>query len=99
MAEKIEAQSNVPPIWSLDQGDNNRWSTEERKEEIEAVLYCKGPVVLHELEMSIGYEGFLAVCREMVSREVRSTAQFLEVLDCLEGEEVRNWVEEMLKTK
>lgn len=99
MAEKIEAQSNVPPIWNLDRGDNDRWSTEERKVEIEAVLYRKGPVVLHKLEMSIGYEGFLAVCREMVLREVRSTAQFLEVLGCLEGEEVRKWVEEMLKTK
>ncbi len=96
MAEKIEAQSNVPSIWGFDRGG---WSTEERAKEIEAVLHCKGPVVLHELAMSIGHESFLAVCREMVLREVRSTAQFLEVLGCLEGEEVANRVEKMLKTR
>jgi aminopeptidase N len=62
-------------------------------------LYSKGPVLLHELAERIGRERFLDWCSELMRQEVRSTAQALEVLTALEGEEVAQWFRGLLMSR
>jgi len=92
MRKKI---SGTRPIWGI----NREGSSVDESREIEIALYSKGPVLLNELSEKIGNTHFLALCREMVCRDVASTRQMLALLEEHEGKEISVWFEEMLKTR
>lgn len=93
LRNKAGAIPGTAPIWGFNRVDR---STQEKSQEIQILLYNKGPVLLHELATKIGNDSFLALCREVVSQEVRRTGQLLEILRYLEGDVVKNWFEEGL---
>jgi hypothetical protein len=94
LAEKSKAMLGSSPIWGLERND---YSTKEKMQEIETVLYSRGPVLLHRLSTKIGQENFLVLCQEMISQNAKSTVQFLEVIGRLEGENAKHWMESTLK--
>jgi hypothetical protein len=96
IGRKTVQAEGTPPIWGLDRSD---FSSDERSREIRMALYSKGPVLLHELAERIGRERFLDWCSELMRQEVRSTAQALEVLTALEGEEVAQWFRGLLMSR
>ncbi len=58
------------------------------------MLYNKGPVLLHKLEAKIGNDKFIALLRELIRSDVSSTDEFLNVVERVEGIEVRQMLEE-----
>ncbi|RPI24339.1 MAG: hypothetical protein EHM61_17400 [Acidobacteria bacterium] len=78
---------NAPPIWGLDRSDKAA----------QAVLYRKGPLLLHDLEEKIGKDGFQHFLAALVSRKVSSTDQFLTTLQEQTSKAVRDQFEERLK--
>jgi hypothetical protein len=93
---KREQGEGTHPIWGFDRSD---YSSDERSREIRMVLYSKGPVLLHELAERVGRVRFFNWCRELVQREVNSTAKALDVLGELEGDEVREWFGDALRSR
>ncbi|MBD3232449.1 MAG: hypothetical protein GF315_01855 [candidate division Zixibacteria bacterium] len=57
------------------------------------ILYNKGPVLLHKLAVKIGNERFIALLKELIKTNVGSTAEFLNVVERMEGIEVRQMLE------
>jgi hypothetical protein len=93
---KRRQSEGTHPIWGLDRSD---FSSDEQSREIRMVLYNKGPVLLHELAERIGREQFFSWCRELVKREVNATDRALDVLGELQGDTVRNWLREALRSR
>lgn len=61
-----------------------------------SVLYDKGCILLHELELEIGKDAFLKLLKELTKNKVSSTDQFLEALKDLSTAKVSNKFEEEL---
>ena len=95
IVDKDAAVKNIPPIWGFD-----RNSTEASKgpDIIEANLYCKGPLLLHQLSSRIGDEAFKLLCNEMVRTSVSSTESFLSLLEKNHGSKTRTWFEDLLRS-
>ena len=83
------------PLWGFDRSDT---TTAEKLALVEAQLYDKGPLLLHELAERTGSRRFFDLCRAMQWSEVRTTAHFLDLLEEVEDHATRLWMEEMLKT-
>lgn len=81
-------------LWGFDRADT---TTAEKQAQVEAQLYDRGPLLLHDLAERIGYRRFVDLCRAMQWSEVRSTAHFLDLLEELEDRATRLWMEEALK--
>lgn len=96
LSGKLEGIQNIPPIWDFNRNDR---STPKKREEIEKILYSKGPVLLYELEEKIGKVKFLEFCRRLVANNITSTEGLLKILGNLEGDEVKIWFEILLKTR
>ena len=94
LAAKQETCVNSSPIWGVDRADI---STENKRKSIEIALYKKGPLILAELEDLIGKENFKLVCREMISRGINTTRQFLDLLREIESDSICQWMEMRLK--
>ena len=94
--ERLEGIQNIPAIWGFNRNDR---STPKKREEIEKILYSKGPVLLYELEEKIGKVNFLEFCRRLVANNITSTEGFLKISGNLEGDEVKIWFETLLKTR
>jgi aminopeptidase N len=84
-----------PPIWGFDRNDR---ATPEKSQAVEAILYSKGPVLLHLLEQRIGRDKFNAVCKEMVESNTSSTEDFLNLLLKNHGTALRDWFEDLLRS-
>lgn len=86
---KEKASQNTPAIIGFDRNDAAAT----------LVLYSKGVVLLHELYERIGHDGFMELCKERILRNILSTHDLLDLIENQEGSQVREWFEEMLKTK
>ena len=95
IADKHAAVRNIPPIWGFDRNNTN---ASEGPDIIEANLYNKGPLLLHQLSSRIGDEPFRLLCNEMVRTSVSSTGSFLRLLEKSHGSNIRTWFEELLKS-
>ena len=82
------------PLWGFDRTDT---TTAEKLALVEAQLYDKGPLLLHELAERTGHRRFIDLCRAMQWSEVHTTAHFLDLLEEVEDTPTRTWMEEMLK--
>lgn len=95
---RIEAKKSIlaekPPIWGFDRNDR---TTPEKSDAVEAILYSKGPILLHLLEQRIGRDDFHSLCKEMVRSSISSTKDFLNLLRKNYGIEFRDWFEDLLR--
>ena len=81
-----EAQQ-AKPIWGLDRSDRTA----------QATLYRKGPVLLSHLEARLGEPAFRQLLAVLVSRQVRTTEQYLATLEELTSAALRQSFEQELK--
>lgn len=92
ISNKAANMETVPPVWDFDR-QNADYSL------VNEVIYNKGPVLLSELEETIGQQAFLDFCRQLIHQQVITTAAFLEVLKQQQGENTASWFEQMLKNR
>jgi aminopeptidase N len=95
IADKNAAVKNIPPIWGF---DRNNMKASEGPDIIEANLYSKGPLLLHQLSSRIGDEAFKLLCHEMIRTSVSSTDSFLSLLEKNHGGQIRTLFEDLLKS-
>ena len=89
---KKETLEETPPIWGFDRmGEDN--------EIVHQVLYNKGPIILNELEEIIGYKEFVKFCSKLITNNISSTSELLELLKTTNGKDVAKSFEKMLKTR
>ena len=86
IGEKRKKSKDLPAIKGINRMDKNANS----------VLYDKGCILLHELELEIGNDKFLQLLKQLTIKKVNSTEQFLKVLTDLSGAEVSKKFEEKL---
>ncbi|HJV77707.1 MAG TPA: M1 family aminopeptidase [Paludibacter sp.] len=79
---------NTPPIFGIDRNAPEAY----------VVLYEKGSLILHELEQKIGKEQFIELLREVVNGKVKTTSNFLELVEKKISVDVRQWLENKIKT-
>jgi hypothetical protein len=91
---KRERVSNAAPVWGFDRSDT---ATPEKKNAVDRILYDKGPLLLHDLSERIGSQRFLELCRGMLWSGVNETGHLLDLLEELEDNPVRQWMENRLK--
>jgi len=96
LAKKRENLKGSTPIWEF---DRNKTETEMDAENVNEVLYNKGPVLLYELEKEIGKERYIELCKILFEKNINTTSEFLEALKLAEGENVSFWFKKMLKTR
>jgi hypothetical protein len=53
--------------------------------------------LLNELEEKIGNENFLKLCKARISKNIKNTSDFLDLLKDSEGQEIADWFEQSLK--
>ena len=83
---------DTPPILGFDRNGAD-WRIANR------VLYDKAPVLLAELEQRMGKEVFLTFCRELLTGDVMTTAQFLERLAGVSDPETTAWFRQQLESR
>jgi aminopeptidase N len=90
-AEKVaayrEASTDAPPIRGL----------ARHHEQAFATLYRKGPVLLADLEASIGRDAFLRFLRALADRKMTSTAECLDTLEEVVSADARAQLERGLE--
>ncbi len=91
---KREQANGTPPLWRFNRTDT---TTPEKQETVTAMLYHQGPILLNELADRIGNRQFIDLCRGMQWSGVQFTGHFLDLLEELEGKDVRGWMEAVLK--
>ena len=79
LARYRKASDGTPPVRGLDRGEEVAYT----------VLYQKGPVLLAELEQTIGREAFLRFLRARVEDEVNTTEECLNTLARVVSPEAR----------
>jgi len=57
---------------------------------IAPMLYNKGPLILNELEVRIGNPRFMNLLKTVAGRKVASTAEFMSLVEELEGKDARD---------
>jgi hypothetical protein len=82
------------PLWEFHRAGG---TTPEKQAAVERILYDKGPLLLHELAVKIGYTRFFELCRAMLWSGVTTTRHFLDLLEEVEDAPVRQWMEERLR--
>lgn len=84
--------ADTPPIWGFNRlGENFRM--------VQKVLYNKGPVLLYELEQEIGTTEFEKFCSKLITNEVSTTSELLQLLEASNGNDVSENFEKMLRTR
>jgi len=96
LENKRQNAADTAPIWGFERWDR---STPEKQQEIQAVLYDKGPVLLAELEERLGSETFLAACRDLAGHVEKNTSLLLEVISSRGGRDVASWFETQLRIR
>jgi hypothetical protein len=89
LSNKEEESKNTTSVWGFDRnGDKNR----------EAILYSKAPILLNKLNQKIGNEKFRRLCKNMISKDISTTKDFLKELTKISNENIAGWFKNMLKT-
>lgn len=83
-----ERSQNTPAIWRLNRDDPNAYN----------VLYQKGALILTEFEEKVGKEPFFEFLRLVRKENVRTTADFLSLTEQHFSKELRDWLDDKLKT-
>lgn len=83
-----EWSQNTPAIWGLNRDDPKAYT----------VLYQKGALILTEFEQKVGTEQFFEFLRLVRKEKVRTTADFLSLTEQHFSKELRDWLENKLKT-
>jgi hypothetical protein len=78
----------TPAIWGLGR-DNPKAYT---------VLYQKGALILTEFEQKVGKDSFFAFLRLVRKNNAKTTKDFLALCEQHFSKELRNWIEDKLKT-
>ncbi len=87
---------DTTPIWGFDRSNT---TTEQQRSEVEAILYSKGPLLLHELAERVGRSAFLDWCRALVSHSITTTDAALALLREQTGTATGEWFEEVLRQR
>ena len=85
---KRRACAGLPPLWEFD-----RHGPEARP-----IMENKGVVLLAELEGFLGRDPFEKLCRDLATRNVGQTAQFLDLLEARAGKSVREAFQRRMMT-
>jgi hypothetical protein len=83
-----ERAKNTPPIWGIDRNDSRAYS----------VLYEKGALILNELEQKMGKQQFIRLLKIAATAKVKTTNEFLDIMEMNFSKEIRQWMEQKLKT-
>lgn len=78
---------NTPPIWGLSR-DNPQ---------AQVVLYQKGALILYELSQKVGEEKFFGLLRVASAGKIRTTDEFLLLVEKTLSRDVRDWLVDKLK--
>jgi len=89
---KRETIEDTPPIWGLDRMG-------EDTEIVHQVLYDKGPIILYEMENIIGRKDFVKFCNKLITNNISSNSELLELLETTNGKDVVESFKKMLKTR
>ncbi|GEM_PF-5653996 len=91
MKRKIGFLSRIkfPPLYNLDMESSFAYP----------VLFNKGPVILYNLEKKIGRPKFMKLLQTLIKDKVGSTDKFLEVLENLDGKDIRMEVQKEIYGK
>lgn len=90
--EKRKNSRGTPPIQGFDR-NGAKW------QDVQRVLYDKGPVFLAELELRMGHSPFRRFLRELLDHEVTHTVELLKVLESETDTGTADWFREQLKTR
>lgn len=78
----------TPAIWGLNRDDPNAYT----------VLYQKGALILTEFEQKVGKDEFFIFLRLIRKNKVKTTKDFLSLIELHFSAELRNWLENKLKS-
>lgn len=78
----------TPPIWGLNR--NNA--------KADIVFYQKGALILYDLSQKVGEAKFFQFLQEASASKVNTTDKFLSLLELRFSKEIREWLENQLKT-
>ncbi len=92
LKEKRESSRGTAPIWGFDRNGAD-W------QDVQKVLYDKGPVLLAELELRLGQSAFRRFCRELLVHNVTETEDLLQLLGQQAGDDTADWFRQQLKTR
>lgn len=84
---KRKESEDTDPVWHYDRNGEDAYT----------ILYSKAPLLLNDLEKRIGKDAFIELLRTMTETKVSSTAEFLPVLENLQGKTVKEWFLSLLK--
>jgi len=79
---------NTPPIWGIDRNTPEAYT----------VLYEKGALILYEMEQKLGHEKFFGFLKMVVNEKVKTTTEFLDLVEDKLSKEIRQWIENKIKT-
>jgi len=83
-----QAIINCPPIYGLSRSDEKAFLT----------LYAKGPVILNKLEKKIGTNNFKKLLKELLLKNIKTTAGFFKTVKNMFGEDTAKFIEKELKS-
>jgi len=83
-----EQTKDSSPIWGIDRGAPEAYNA----------LYFKGSLILVEFEEKLGTEDFEKFLGTLIVNQVRTTADFLNLVETELSKKYRDWFEKMLKT-
>lgn len=81
-----EKTLNLPAIRGIDRSDQNAFN----------VLYAKGAVLLHQLQIMIGAERFKELLKNIHRKKIKNTLDFMDELTSLTSEETSNKFSKLL---
>ncbi len=93
--QKRRRTAGTPPLWEFDRLNT---FTPEKHTLVERMLYDRGPLMLHKLAQQISNPRFLELCRAILWSAVTNTNHLLDLLEELEGTEIRRWLENQLQS-
>ncbi|MDR2065982.1 MAG: hypothetical protein LBP85_09800 [Prevotellaceae bacterium] len=85
-AYRVNAEYSCP-VWAIDRDTPEAYTA----------LYEKGSVMLYDLEQKIGTKAFLKFIRHILSRNIKTTNEFLKTAENDLGTDISNWIESKLK--
>ena len=87
MSKFRETAEGKPPIWGIERSHKDAY----------VVLYWKGSIILNRLDGELGRERFFDFLSELLKRNIKSTEQFLSLLEEMSSKETRDNFEAMLR--
>ncbi|MDZ7739736.1 MAG: M1 family aminopeptidase [Bacteroidales bacterium] len=88
IARKEKSAEGLGPVWQTDRNGEQAYT----------ILYDKAPLLIHELEGRIGADSLKKLMWDLNNKEVRTTAEFMDMLENREGKETAEWFLKRLKS-